>query len=60
MEYLMSVRQAEFAQEAVHRQREHALRLAQPPRQRAPLSLPVLRWLRQWKPRGRTAPVAGG
>jgi hypothetical protein len=59
MEDWMYVRRAQFAQEAARCQREHAVRLARPFRQRAPRSLPVLRWLRHWKPRGRTAPVTG-
>jgi hypothetical protein len=59
MEDLMYARRAEFAQEALRCQREHALRQARPPRQGAPRSLPVLRWLRQWRPQGRRAPVAG-
>jgi hypothetical protein len=59
MEDLMYSRQAEFAQEAARRQRDHALRLARPSQPRAPQSIPVLRWLRQWRPQGHRAPVTG-
>jgi hypothetical protein len=57
MEHLMYARRAEFAREAARTQREHALRLARPSQPRAPRSIPVLRWLRQWRPQGRRAPV---
>jgi hypothetical protein len=56
-EYLMSTRQAEFAQEAARLQRDHGLRLTRPPRQRLQPRVSVLRWLRQWRPQGGCAPV---
>lgn len=59
MEYLQSTQQTEYEREAARLQREHALRLARPSQQRAPRSIPVLRWLRQWRPQGRRAPVTG-